>query len=546
MNTPINHLTAGFIGLGLIGGSIARGLKRSAPDIQIMAYMRTREKLEQAHADGIVDLILDGVDEHLSECDIIFLCTPVEFNESYLRQIRPFLKEGAIVTDVGSTKTSIHETVAALGMESCFVGGHPMAGSEKTGYESSTDHLLENAYYIITPTPHTPASHTDRMVDVAKAIGALPLVLDYHRHDFIVAAISHLPHLIASSLVNLVHDCDSEDQMMKRLAAGGFKDITRIASSSPVMWEQICMTNTGNITEVLDRYIDSLTTLREELSDHQSRAIYKLFEEEHPDMVVNFAAESHVDRSIEDPGVFLQTNIIGTATMMDACRKYGIQRYHQVSTDEVYGDLPLDRPDLFFTEETPIHTSSPYSSSKAAADLLVQAYHRTYGLPVTISRCSNNYGPYHFPEKLIPLMIANALNDKPLPVYGEGLNVRDWLYVEDHCRAIDLIIHKGRVGEVYNVGGHNEMRNIDIVKLICKELGKPESLIVHVADRKGHDMRYAIDPTKIHNELGWLPETKFADGIKKTIDWYLNHREWWETIISGEYQDYYEKMYGNR
>ena len=255
MNTPINHLTAGFIGLGLIGGSIARGLKRNAPDIQIMAYMRTREKLEQAHADGIVDLILDGVDEHLSECDIIFLCTPVEFNESYLRQIRPFLKEGAIVTDVGSTKTSIHETVAALGMESCFVGGHPMAGSEKTGYESSTDHLLENAYYIITPTPHTPASHTDRMVDVAKAIGALPLVLDY-----------------------LVHDCDSEDQMMKRLAAGGFKDITRIASSSPVMWEQICMTNTGNITEVLDRYIDSLTTLREELSDHQSRAIYQLFE----------------------------------------------------------------------------------------------------------------------------------------------------------------------------------------------------------------------------------------------------------------------------
>ena len=222
MNTPINHLTAGFIGLGLIGGSIARGLKRSAPDIRIMAYMRTRKKLEQAHADGIVDLILDGVDEHLGECDIIFLCTPVEFNESYLRQIRPFLKEGAVVTDVGSTKTSIHETVAALGMESCFVGGHPMAGSEKTGYESSTDHLLENAYYIITPTPHTPASHTDRMVNVAKAIGALPLVLDYHRHDFIVAAISHLPHLIASSLVNLVHDCDSEDQMMKRLAAGGF------------------------------------------------------------------------------------------------------------------------------------------------------------------------------------------------------------------------------------------------------------------------------------------------------------------------------------
>ena len=263
-------------------------------------------------------------------------------------------------------------------------------------------------------------------------------------------------------------------------------------------------------------------------------------------MVVNFAAESHVDRSIENPGVFLETNIMGTAVMMDACRKYGIQRYHQVSTDEVYGDLPLDRPDLFFTEETPIHTSSPYSSSKASADLLVLAYHRTFGLPVTISRCSNNYGPYHFPEKLIPLMIANCLNDKPLPVYGEGLNVRDWLYVEDHCKAIDLIIHKGKVGEVYNVGGHNEMRNIDIVKLICKALDKPESLITYVTDRKGHDMRYAIDPTKIHNELGWLPETKFEDGIKKTIQWYLDNREWWETIISGEYQNYYQKMYGNR
>ena len=277
----------------------------------------------------------------------------------------------------------------------------------------------------------------------------------------------------------------------------------------------------------------------EELVEH-------LLKTHQPDAVVNFAAESHVDRSIENPEVFLDTNIKGTAVLMDACRKYGIQRYHQVSTDEVYGDLPLDRPDLFFTEETPIHTSSPYSSSKAAADLLVLAYHRTYGLPVTISRCSNNYGPYHFPEKLIPLMIANALADKPLPVYGEGLNVRDWLYVEDHCEAIDLIIHKGRVGEVYNVGGHNEKQNIEIVKIICKELGKPESLITHVGDRKGHDMRYAIDPTKIHNELGWLPETKFEDGIKKTIQWYLDNREWWETIISGEYQNYYEKMYSNR
>ena len=261
-------------------------------------------------------------------------------------------------------------------------------------------------------------------------------------------------------------------------------------------------------------------------------AVYKLFEEEKPDMVVNFAAESHVDRSIEDPGIFLQTNVIGTSVLMDACRKYGIKRYHQVSTDEVYGDLPLDRPDLFFTEDTPLHTSSPYSSSKAGADLLVMAYHRTYGLPVTISRCSNNYGPYHFPEKLIPLMITNALADKPLPVYGEGVNVRDWLYVEDHCRAIDLIIHKSAVGEVYNIGGHNEMRNIDIVKLICQELGKPESLIQHVEDRKGHDMRYAIDPTKIHRDLGWLPATKFADGIKKTIQWYLDNEDWWRPLLN--------------
>lgn len=274
--------------------------------------------------------------------------------------------------------------------------------------------------------------------------------------------------------------------------------------------------------------------------------IMDLFEKEKFDVVVNFAAESHVDRSIEDPGIFVQTNVMGTRVLLDASRKFGVKRYHQVSTDEVYGDLPLDRPDLFFTENTPIHTSSPYSASKASADLFVLAYHRTFGTPVTVSRCSNNYGPYHFPEKLIPLMIANALADKPLPVYGKGENVRDWLYVEDHCKAIDLIIHNGKVGEVYNVGGHNEMKNIDIVKLICKELGKPESLITYVTDRKGHDMRYAIDPTKIHNELGWLPETKFADGIKKTIQWYLDNKEWWETIISGEYQNYYEKMYGNR
>ena len=275
-------------------------------------------------------------------------------------------------------------------------------------------------------------------------------------------------------------------------------------------------------------------------------AVDKLFEEEKPDIVVNFAAESHVDRSIENPQVFLETNILGTSVLMDASRKYGVKRYHQVSTDEVYGDLPLDRPDLFFTEQTPIHTSSPYSSSKAGADLLVLAYYRTYGLPVTISRCSNNYGPYHFPEKLIPLMIIRALHDESLPVYGDGLNVRDWLYVEDHCKAIDLIIHEGKVGEVYNVGGRNEMANIDIVKLILKELGKSEDLITYVTDRKGHDRRYAIDPTKIHNELGWLPETKFADGIVKTIKWYLDNEAWWQPIISGEYQNYYEKMYGDK
>lgn len=274
--------------------------------------------------------------------------------------------------------------------------------------------------------------------------------------------------------------------------------------------------------------------------------VSKLFEEEKPDIVVNFAAESHVDRSVENPGVFLHTNIIGTQVLMDACRKYGIKRYHQVSTDEVYGDLPLDRPDLFFTEETPIHTSSPYSASKASADLLVLAYHRTFHLPVSITRCSNNYGPYHFPEKLIPLIITRALADESLPVYGKGENVRDWLYVEDHCSAIDLVIRKGREGEVYNIGGHNERTNLEVVRAVLRELDKPESLITYVTDRPGHDQRYAIDPTKIHNELGWLPETKFDDGIKKTVQWYLDNREWWETILRGEYQDYYEHMYANR
>ena len=284
--------------------------------------------------------------------------------------------------------------------------------------------------------------------------------------------------------------------------------------------------------------------LRADIADRE--AVYGIFERERPDVVVNFAAETHVDRSIEDPAVFLTTNVLGTQVLLDACRKYGIKRYHQVSTDEVYGDLPLDRPDLFFTEQTPLHTSSPYSASKAGADLLCNAYHRAFGLPVTISRCSNNYGPYQFPEKLIPLMIANALADKPLPVYGEGLNVRDWLYVEDHCAAIDLILQKGEAGQVYNIGGHNEMANIEIVKIILQALGKPESLITHVTDRKGHDMRYAIDPAFIHEKLGWLPQTKFRDGIQRTIRWYLDNKPWWEEIVSGEYRSYYERMYANR
>lgn len=306
-----------------------------------------------------------------------------------------------------------------------------------------------------------------------------------------------------------------------------------------------CLTYAGNLS-TLDAACEQPNFVFYKENICNRPAIFEIFEQEHPDIVVNFAAESHVDRSIESPEVFLQTNILGTQVMMDACRQYGVQRYHQVSTDEVYGDLPLDRPDLLFTEKTPIHASSPYSASKASADLLVGAYYRTFGLPATISRCSNNYGPYQFPEKLIPLMITNALNDKPLPVYGTGENVRDWLYVEDHCRAIDLIIRQGEIGEIYNIGGHNEMKNIDIVRLICQKLGKPESLITYVTDRKGHDMRYAIDPGKIHREIGWLPETCFADGIEKTIRWYLGNRKWWSTILSGEYQNYYERMYGNR
>ena len=299
------------------------------------------------------------------------------------------------------------------------------------------------------------------------------------------------------------------------------------------------LTYAGNL-ETLERALKepNFRFVRGDITDGD--AVSALFREEEFDAVVNFAAESHVDRSIEEPEVFLKTNILGTQVLLDECRKGDI-RFH-----EVYGDLPLDRPDLFFTEETPIHTSSPYSASKAGADLLVLAYFRTYGAKVTISRCSNNYGPYHFPEKLIPLMIANALEGKELPVYGEGKNVRDWLYVKDHCKAIDLILENGRLGEVYNIGGHNERTNLEVVKTILKILGKSESLIKFVKDRPGHDMRYAIDPTKIKNELGWYPETTFEDGIGKTVKWYLENRQWWENIINGDYVKYYERMYKDR
>ena len=305
------------------------------------------------------------------------------------------------------------------------------------------------------------------------------------------------------------------------------------------------LTYAGNL-ETLEAAMEkkNFKFIRADIADRQ--AVYRIFEQEKPDIVVNFAAESHVDRSIENPEIFLDTNIKGTAVMMDACRKYGIDRYHQVSTDEVYGDLPLDRPDLFFTEETNLKTSSPYSASKAGADLLVMAYHRTYKIPTTISRCSNNYGPYHFPEKLIPLMISRALADEELPVYGNGENVRDWLHVSDHCEAIDLIIHKGKVGEVYNIGGHNERTNLQVVQTILKALDKPESLIKYVKDRPGHDRRYAIDPTKIETELGWKPKYNFDTGIAQTIQWYLDNEDWWKHIISGEYQNYFAEMYKDR
>jgi dTDP-glucose 4,6-dehydratase len=286
---------------------------------------------------------------------------------------------------------------------------------------------------------------------------------------------------------------------------------------------------------------DNFTFVKGDITDRAF--ILDLFEKESFDIIVNFAAESHVDRSIENPEIFLKTNILGTQVLMDASLKYNVKRYHQVSTDEVYGDLPLDRPDLFFTENTPIHTSSPYSASKASADLLVQAYYRTFGLPISISRCSNNYGPYHFPEKLIPLMIKKALSNESLPVYGTGENVRDWLHVYDHCVAIDLIIHKGKTGEVYNIGGHNERTNLEVVKTILRELSKPQSLIKYVKDRKGHDMRYAIDPTKIEQELGWKPKYNFDTGILQTIKWNLENQNWIKNIENGEYLRFMENYY---
>ncbi|MBE2940081.1 dTDP-glucose 4,6-dehydratase [Anoxybacillus flavithermus] len=301
------------------------------------------------------------------------------------------------------------------------------------------------------------------------------------------------------------------------------------------------LTYAGNLENVKE--VENEPNYRFVKGDITNRELVESLFAEGVDAVVNFAAESHVDRSITDPGVFVRTNIQGTQVLLDAAKKYGVKKYVQISTDEVYGTLGETG---YFTETTPLAPNSPYSASKAGADLLVRAYHETYGLPVNITRCSNNYGPYHFPEKLIPLMIINALNDRPLPVYGDGLNVRDWLHVEDHCSAIDLVLHKGRNGEVYNIGGNNERKNIEVVKAILQYLNKPESLIAFVEDRLGHDRRYAIDATKIREELGWQPRYTFEEGLKKTIDWYLENRSWWENILSGEYKEYYERQYGQK
>lgn len=295
--------------------------------------------------------------------------------------------------------------------------------------------------------------------------------------------------------------------------------------------------NYNNLKDLESR--DNFEFVHGDITDRE--LINKLFEEEKFDYVINFAAESHVDNSIKNPSIFLTTNILGTQVLLDACRKYGIKRYHQVSTDEVYGDLPLDRPDLLFTEDNSIKTSSPYSASKASADLLVLAYARTFKLPVTISRCSNNYGSYQFPEKLIPVVISKALNDEAIPVYGKGENVRDWIHVHDHNVGVDLIIKKGREGEVYNLGGHSERTNLEVVKTILKQLNKPESLITYVADRPGHDLRYAIDSTKSEKELGWDRTYTFEDGIKETVEWYVNNEDWINDIKTGKYKEAYTK-----
>ncbi len=295
--------------------------------------------------------------------------------------------------------------------------------------------------------------------------------------------------------------------------------------------------NYNNFKPILDK--NNFRFVKGDITDKE--LVDKLFNDEQFDVVINFAAESHVDNSIKNPGVFLMTNIIGTQVLIDASRKYEVKRYHQVSTDEVYGDLPLDRPDLLFTEDTPIHTSSPYSASKASADLLVMAYYRTFKLPVTISRCSNNYGPYQFPEKLIPVVISKALNDENIPVYGKGENVRDWIHVIDHNIGVDLIVRNGRIGEIYNLGGHSERTNLEVVKTILKQMGKSEDLITYVTDRPGHDLRYAIDSTKVEKELGWNRTYTFEEGIKETVDWYLNNQEWINDIKTGEYQKVYKK-----
>ncbi|EFM11920.1 dTDP-glucose 4,6-dehydratase [Paenibacillus curdlanolyticus YK9] len=300
------------------------------------------------------------------------------------------------------------------------------------------------------------------------------------------------------------------------------------------------LTYAGNLENLKDvEHNERYHFVKGDIAD--AALVTRLLDEHEIDVLVNFAAESHVDRSITDPGVFVRTNVIGTQVLLDAARTKGISKYVQISTDEVYGSLGETG---YFTEETPLAPNSPYSASKAGADLLVKAYHETYGMNVNITRCSNNYGPYHFPEKLIPLMITNALDGLPLPVYGDGLNVRDWLHVQDHARAIDLVIHKGKAGEVYNIGGHNERTNIEIVKLILAKLGKSEDQIKYVTDRLGHDRRYAIDPTKLTEQLGWKPDYTFATGIAETIEWYLANESWWRSMKSGDYMNYYSKQYG--